>query len=187
MVELVVTDVMSKAADNRAFVLLLQERDGLRKIIVALGMIESQSIISSLGNTSQPRPLTHELFTSLVASFGIEPRYVYINKVEDGTFYSKILFERGDEVREIDARTSDAIAIALRAHVPILISEELLNRVCVQDVGNGAISLPLPAVSDKIIHMALDEAVKNENYELAKKLKEELDSRRSDIIDSIKE
>lgn len=86
-------------------------------------------------------------------------------------------FEKDDEVHEIDARTSDAIALALRAGVPILITEELLNRTCVHDEHNGAISIPIHAVNEAVLRQAMDEAVRNENYELAKALKEELDSR----------
>ena len=177
MVELVIADIMSRAADNRAYVLLLQERNGLRKIMVALGMAEAQSIIFSMQGAHPPRPLTHQLFGSLTAAFGIKMQYALISSIVDGTFCSTILFEKDDEVHEIDARTSDAIALALRAGAPILITEELLNRTCVHDEHNGAISIPIHAVNEAVLRQAMDEAVRNENYELAKALKEELDSR----------
>lgn len=94
MVELVIADIMSRAADNRAYVLLLQERNGLRKIMVALGMAEAQSIIFSMQGAHPPRPLTHQLFGSLTAAFGIKMQYALISSIVDGTFCSTILLKR---------------------------------------------------------------------------------------------
>lgn len=177
MVELVVADIMSKANDNRAHVLLLQERGGLRKIVVALGSSEAQSVALAMQGVCPSRPLTHQLFGSFADAFGIKMRYVLISSIEDGTFCSTILFEQGDEVHEVDARTSDAVTLALRANVPILITDELINRTCIRDEQNGAISIPIHAVNEKLLRKAMEEAVRNENYELAKALKDELDSR----------
>lgn len=179
MVELVVADVVSRVSNNRAYVLLLQERGGLRKIMVAIGLSEAQAIIFSMQGAQLPRPLTHELFGSVATAFGIKMQYALIYGIEDGTFCSKILFERGDEVHEIDSRTSDAIALALRAGAPILITEELLGKTCIRDEQNGAISVPIHAVNEAVLRQAMDEAVRKENYELAKALKDELDSRGS--------
>lgn len=184
MVELRVVDIVSKVADDRACVLLLQERAGLRKIMVALGLAEAQSIIFSRQGKVPPRPLTHHLVGSLADAFGIKMLYVLIHSINDGTFCSSILFERGDEVRKVDSRTSDAIALALLSEVPILITEELLGRTCIRDEQNGAISVPINAVKGDILRQAMDEAVRNENYELAKALKEELDSRRAAATDN---
>ena len=83
------------------------------------------------------------------------------------------------EERDVDSRTSDAIAIALRAGAPIYIEEELLNRMCIHDERNGAISIPISAADVKTLRTAMENAVKEENYELAMKLKEEIDSRSS--------
>ncbi len=178
MVELVVTDIMSRAGDNRANVLLLQERDGLRRIIVALGLLEAQAVVFALHSLQAPRPLTHDLFASFASTFGITMQHVLIHDIEDGTFRSRVFFEQGDVVRDIDSRTSDAIALALRMGAPIYIKEELLNRMCIRDESNGAISVPITAADEKTLRVAMERAVKEENYELAMKLKEELDSRR---------
>ena len=80
-------------------------------------------------------------------------------------------------MQDIDSRTSDAIAIALRAGVPVYIEDELLNRMCIRDEMNGAISIPITAADEDTLRTAMDNAVKAENYELAMKLKEEIDSR----------
>ena len=179
MVELVVADVLTKAVNHRAHILLLQERDGLRKIMVALGMLEAQSILFSMHNVPVARPLTHELFGNVASAFGIELLQVVITRIEDGTFHSKLVLKQGEETREVDSRTSDAVALALRTGAPIYIAEELLNRMCIRDENGGAISIPITAADDETLRRAMDQAVKEEKYELAMKLKEELDSRHS--------
>lgn len=177
MVELVVSDIMSKVTDRRAHVLMLREKEGLRKIIVALGFLEAQAIAFALRKLETERPLTHDLFGSLTAEFGIELQHVYINRIEDGTFYSQLCYRLGNDIRLVDARTSDAIAIALRADAPIYIDDGLLNRMCIHDERNGAISIPITAADEDTLRVAMENAVKVENYELAMKLKEEIDSR----------
>ncbi len=177
MVELIVADMMSKVSDHRAHVLVLQEKHGLRKIIVALGMLEAQAIAFALRGVDVGRPLTHDLFGSLTNSFGIELMHVIIERIDDGTFYSTLYYIQNNTDARIDSRTSDAIAIALRANVPIFIREELLNRMCIRDEQNGAISIPITAADEGTLRAAMENAVKEENYELAMKLKEEIDSR----------
>lgn len=177
MVELVVSDIMSKVSDHRAHVLVLQERDGLRKIIVALGMLEAQAIAFAMRGVDVGRPLTHDLFGALATAFGIELERVLIDRIDDGTFYSELHYAKDGETVCIDSRTSDAIAIALRAKAPVFIREELLNRMCIRDEQNGAISIPITAADEGTLRAAMENAVKDENYELAMKLKEEIDSR----------
>ena len=177
MVELVVSDMMSKVSDHRAHVLVLQEKEGLRKIIVALGLLEAQAIAFALRGVDVGRPLTHDLFGSLTNAFGIQLQYVLIERIDDGTFYSSLYYSQNEESVCIDSRTSDAIAIALRAKAPIYIREDLLNRMCIRDERNGAISIPITAAEEGTLRAAMENAVKDENYELAMKLKEEIDSR----------
>ena len=177
MVELVVADIMSKVSDHRAHVLVLQEKDGLRKILVALGALEAQAIAFALRKVDVGRPLTHDLFGSMTKAFGIELQDVLIDRIDDGTFYSVLHYTKDDEEAFVDSRTSDAIAIALRAGVPIFIHAGLLNRMCIRDEQNGAISIPITAADEDTLRAAMANAVKEENYELAMKLKEEIDSR----------
>lgn len=179
MVELVVADIMSKVADNRAYILILQEKHGLRKILVALGFLEAQAIAFEKRGVRTDRPLTHDLFGSLTSAFNIELQHVFINKIDDGTFCSQLRYKQGDEVRIVDSRTSDAIAIALRANAPVYIDEELLNRMCVHDEHNGAMSIPITAADEKTLRSVMENAIKEENYELAQALKNELDARQA--------
>lgn len=177
MVELVVTDILCKASDDRAYVMILKERDGNRKIMVAIGANEAQAIAFALKGIATKRPITHDLFRSLANALGATMKCATIGKISDGTFYSQLLYQQGDAICQIDSRTSDAVAIALRAGAPIYIDEELLNRVGVHDVFNGAISVPISVADTDTLRTVLDKAVKEENYELAMKIKEEIDSR----------
>lgn len=180
MIELVVTDILCKASDDRAYVMILKERDGNRKIMVAIGANEAQAIAFALKGIETKRPITHDLFRTLANALGATMTCVTIGKVSDGTFYSQLFYRQGDAVCQIDSRTSDAVAIALRAGAPIYIDEELLNRVGVHEVFNGAISVPLSVADTDTLRTVLDKAVKEENYELAMKIKEEIDSRTND-------
>ena len=177
MVELVVTDIMSKANDHRAHVLLLSEKEGLRKIIVALGFLEAQAIAFTLRGIKTDRPLTHDLFGDVAGAFGIELQHVLIDRICDGTFCSRLCYRLGDVEQSVDSRTSDAIAIALRAGAPIYIDDALLSQICIHDEQNGAFSIPITAADEATLRVAIANAVKVENYELAHKLKEEIESR----------
>ena len=177
MVELVVTDIMSKVTDHRAHVLLLGEKDGLRRIIVSVGFLEAQALAFVLRGIKTERPMTHDLFGGLATAFGIELEHVLIDRVVDGTFCARLCYSQDGVERHIDSRTSDAIAIAMRAGAPIYIEDELLERMCVRDEQNGAFSIPITAADEATLRVAMENAVKVENYELAHKLKEEIESR----------
>lgn len=184
MIELHVTDILSKASDERAYVMLLRENEGTRKILVAIGHVEAQAIAFALKGIHTKRPITHDLFKSLATALGAQLQCITINKVDDGTFYSHMLFKTGEELREIDARTSDAVAIALRFGAPIYIEEELLEKVCIRDEWNGAFSIPISIADVNTLRDIMEKAVKDENYELAMKLKEEIDSRKNNGNDT---
>lgn len=181
MIELVVSDILCKSSDERAYVLMLRERDGVRKILVAIGFLEAQAIAFAMKSITTKRPVTHDLFPAITDALGAKMTCAVVNKVDDGTFYSNLVYEVGDnDVRTVDARTSDAVAIALRCKAPILIEEQLLNRVCIRDEFNGAISIPISIADTKTLQAVMRQAVEEENYELASKLKEELDQRKRD-------
>lgn len=177
MVELIVSDILSKTSDDRAFVMILREREGNRKILVAIGYGEAQAVALALKGIETKRPVTHDLFRNFAEAFGATMQCVTIDKVSDGTFYSNMLFRQGETLREVDARTSDAVAVALRFGAPIYIEEELLKRVSIRDEWDGAISIPITVADTGTLQKVLDKAVKDENYELAMKIKEEIDSR----------
>lgn len=111
-----------------AYALILAESEGPRRIPVVIGASEAQSIAISLEGIRTPRPLTHDLFVSFAHAFGVKLSQVFIYRFEDGIFSSELTFTDGNRTVTIDARTSDAIAIALRAHAPIYTTPDILER-----------------------------------------------------------
>lgn len=111
-----------------AYALILSEDNGPRRIPVIIGAAEAQSIAVALEAIHTPRPLTHDLFVSFAHAFGVKLTEVYIYKFEDGIFSSELTFSDGSRTVQIDARTSDAIAIAIRTHTPIYTSQDILER-----------------------------------------------------------
>jgi hypothetical protein len=111
-----------------AYALILAQTDGPYRIPVVVGAAEAQSIAIKMEGIIPPRPMTHDLFASLSQAFGIVLKDVFIHKFEDGIFSSELTFEdkHGVEVK-IDARTSDAIAIAMRTQAPIFTTSEILE------------------------------------------------------------
>ncbi len=110
-----------------AYALVLAEDKGLRRIPVVIGAAEAQSIAICLEGIRTPRPLTHDLFVSFAHAFGVKLKEVYIYRFEDGIFSSELSFSDGERTVVIDARTSDAIAIALRTGTPIFTTPEIVE------------------------------------------------------------
>ncbi len=110
-----------------AYALLLSEENGPHKIPVVIGSAEAQSVAIKIEGIVPPRPLTHDLFVSFAHAFGVKLTEVFIYKFEDGIFYSELTFSDGCRSVQLDARTSDAIAIAMRTHTPIFTTREVVN------------------------------------------------------------
>ncbi|MDE6556264.1 MAG: bifunctional nuclease family protein [Duncaniella sp.] len=110
-----------------AYALILAQKNGPLRVPVVIGASEAQAIALALEGMKLMRPLTHDLFVSLGHAFGIRPTEVMIYKFEDGVFYSEITFTDGERTVSLDARTSDAIAIAIRYGTPIYASREVME------------------------------------------------------------
>ena len=112
---------------NGAYALLLAQVNGPYRIPVVIGAPEAQSIAIALEGIITPRPLTHDLFSTFAQAFGVRLMQVFIYRFEDGIFSSELTF--ADDVRTItlDARTSDAIALAIRTHAPIFTTPEIIG------------------------------------------------------------
>lgn len=112
-----------------AYALILAEEDGPRRIPLVIGDAEAKSIALVMEGIHPPRPITHDLFVTFAHAFGVRVTKVFIYKFEDGIFYSQITFrdEHGQEV-VVDARTSDAVAIAIRTDTPIETTEDIVRR-----------------------------------------------------------
>ncbi|MCM5661518.1 bifunctional nuclease family protein [Galbibacter mesophilus] len=201
LVKLNIKGISYSQTQNGAYALILNEVDGERKLPIVIGAFEAQSIAIALENEIKPpRPLTHDLFKSFADRFEIVVKQVIIHKLVDGVFYSSIICER-DKIEEIiDARTSDAIALALRFNAPIFTYKNILDKagiylkfapkdekeqqeesIIVDEVLSNE-SAPKSETSYKTyslqeLYTMLDGAVNNEDYEKAAKIRDEISKR----------
>lgn len=127
-VRLNVMGISAGQIQSGAYALLLAQEDGPYHIPVVIGPAEAQAIAIRMEGINPPRPLTHDLFVSFAHAFGVKLKEVFIYKFEDGVFSSELTFSDGDRQVVLDARTSDAIAIALRTGTPILTTRAILQQ-----------------------------------------------------------
>lgn len=171
-----------------AYALVLAEMDGNRRIPIIIGAVEAQAIAINLEGLKPPRPLTHDLFTTVLSTFGIQITEVFIHAFEEGIFYAemKLSGEKGNF--NIDSRTSDAIALALRCNCPIYTTEEVMGQTGILiDFNDKAEE---EAVEDELdehsvydeftldeLNEMLEKAVQDEEYEKASVIRDEISKR----------
>ena len=126
-IELQVVTISASQVQAGAYAMLLAEKGGNRQLPIIIGASEAQAIIMEMRGITPPRPLTHELFASVIEVLGAKILRVLIYRAENGIFYSYIFMGAGDKLLRVDSRTSDAIALALHTHAPIYIYEEILE------------------------------------------------------------
>lgn len=171
--------------------LVLAEEDGLRRLMIVIGTPEAQSIAFKLQGSIPPRPLTHDLFQTLLAQLGILLLEVNIYKYEDGVFFSKMILRQGTEIIEIESRTSDAIAIALRTKSPVYTSEIIMQEQAVVFDDNTLednasenekdnLALDYSLLNEEELESLLKDAIDGEDYELASLLRDELLKKKDD-------
>jgi bifunctional DNase/RNase len=198
-IKLNVLGISYSQTQSGAYALVLTEENGERRIPIIVGGFEAQSIALQLEGLKPPRPLTHDLFLNFAVSFKINLLEVVIYKLEEGVFYSKLYCDDGRNKLAIDARTSDAIALALRFKCPIYTTDEIIERAgIVLDFGKesstkGADTETSPPegeaspppdleefrdLSVKELHALLEEAVNKEDYERASLIRDELKQRK---------
>ena len=205
LVRLKIKGISYSQTQNGAYALILNEVEGDRKLPIVIGAFEAQSIAIALEKEIKPpRPLTHDLFKNFSDRFDIVIKQVIIHKLVDGVFYSSIICER-DKIEEIiDARTSDAIALALRFNAPIftyktildkagiflkftskdkdkeaddsIIVDEILQESETVEIDSDPSGAYQELTVDELVK-ELDRAVTDENYEKAAKLRDEISKR----------
>lgn len=200
LVRLNIKGISYSQTQNGAYALILNEVDGDRKLPIVIGAFEAQSIAIALEKEIRPpRPLTHDLFKNFADRFDVIVKQVIIHKLVDGVFYSSLICER-DKIEEIiDARTSDAIALALRFQAPIFTYKNILDKagiylkvnpkkeeeqqdsILVDDMIAEEIETNLQesykGKTLQELNTLLDEAVANEDYETAAKIRDEISKR----------
>ena len=200
MIKLNVLGISYSQTQSGAYALILTEEHGDRRIPIIVGGFEAQAIAIELEGLKPPRPLTHDLFLSFAKVYGISIREVVIYKLEEGVFFAQLLCDNGIEKITLDARTSDAIALALRFKCPIYTTEEIISKAGIvldfdkeasgasNDEDSEDVSASRPkktshessqfqTYSLEELKKMMDEAIANENYEKASALKNEIERR----------
>ena len=201
LVELKIQGISYSDNTSGAFALILQETNGSRKLPIVIGGFEAQAIAIGLEKKIKTsRPLTHELFKSFAEKFGIKFNHIIISKLKDGVFFSNIVCENNDNVIKIDSRTSDAIALSIRFNAPIFVKKDILDEAGFDDdekyseeinfTDNNFFkdensnksyvkSKDIKKISTNNIKKMLENSLQNEDYEMAARLRDELNSRKS--------
>jgi uncharacterized protein len=193
-IRLDILGLSSSQSQVGSFALVLGERDGNRRLPIIIGGFEAQAIALEIENIKPNRPMTHDLVLAITRTFGIGLREVIISELHEGVFFSKLIMYQGEEEFEIDARPSDAIAIAVRYQAPIFTHEQILSEAGIvikdTDVADDEPTAPSSkqeepvrkektgrqSKNDKIKNLTkqIEEAIGREDYELAAKLRDEM-------------
>ena len=184
---------------NTSYTLILGEVGGNRRIPVVIGAFEAQAIALVLENIKPQRPLTHDLFKSFAEGFNVEVKEVFISNLIEGVFYAKVLCVREGEEIEIDARTSDAIALAVRFSCPIYTSPEIMTTAGIESDDSDSDAEELPGRPEQEVddfmqnigessdyssfeledlETLLEEALQEEDYDKAAQIRDEINRRR---------
>ena len=195
LIKLTIKGISYSQTQTGAYALVLSEMEGSRTLPIIIGAFEAQSIAIALEKEIRPpRPLTHDLFKTLSDRFSIVIKEVIIHKLVDGVFFSSLVCQKEGKEEVIDARTSDAIAIAVRFQAPIYTHENILDKAgvflkleeeldFVQSSETEEISTEIDTSSAfskatiSELNKQLDNAVSDENYELAAKIRDEISKR----------
>ncbi|MFT7900816.1 bifunctional nuclease family protein [Tenacibaculum ascidiaceicola] len=200
LIKLTIKGISYSQTQSGAYALVLSEMEGTRTLPIIIGAFEAQSIAIALEKEIRPpRPLTHDLFKTFSDRFSITVKQVIIHKLVDGVFYSSLICEREGVEEVIDTRTSDAIALAVRFEAPIFTYENILDKAGIYLKMDEELTIEEDLDSDedeiefsieeeegessyshlslKELHEQLNDAVANENYELAAKIRDEISKR----------
>lgn len=195
-VELDIIALSHSVTQSHSFSVVLGEVDGSKRLNIIIGGFEAQAIAVALDNMKPTRPLTHDLMKDICDRYNIELEHIYIAKLVDGVFYSYLVCKRGDETIEIDSRTSDALALAVRFDCPIYVEESVLKEAGVEADPSEESPLAETEKKEKTGTEAFDKlsdfkqmstpelqtqlkaALDSEDYELAARIRDELNHRK---------
>ncbi len=188
-IKLEITNLSYSQTQSKAYALVLSESEGTRRLPIIIGNFEAQVIAIELEKMTPSRPLTHDLFQSFASLVNANIKEVIITNLLEGVFFSKIVIDYQDMTFEIDARTSDAIAIAMRAKAPIYVFENILDMAGIElnddlipmevqtDEPTPDNSNPLHSYTLKELEAKMEEAIRVEDYEVASQIRDEINRR----------
>lgn len=193
-IELDIVALSHSVTQSHNYAVVLGEIDGERRLPIVIGGFEAQAIAVAMEKMMPNRPLTHDLLKNTLDSFDVTLKEVVINNLLDGIFYAQLVCERNGQVLEIDSRTSDAIAMAVRYECPIYSYEFILEAAGVvledQDIQEEGAETPKPkrkktpdtleSYSLKALNQLLDDVLESEDYERAAKIRDEINKRKKE-------
>lgn len=190
--ELQIIAISYSQAQTGAYALVLGENESKRRLPIIIGAFEAQSIAIAIEKIKSSRPLTHDLFKTITELFDITLKEVIIDKYAEGIFFAKLIFIKDDLGYEVDSRTSDAVALAIRYGCPIYTYEQVLDAAGIllesdeKAIDNDDMPVTKePAKNENELSQhtiaelksMLDEAVSNEEYERASAIRDEINKR----------
>jgi bifunctional DNase/RNase len=192
-IELDIVALSHSVTQSHNYAVVLGEQGGSRRLPIVIGSFEAQAIAVAMERMTPNRPLTHDLFKNTLETFNIELKEVVINNLLDGIFYARLICIKDGEIIEVDSRTSDALAMAVRFDCPIYTYEFILDAagVVLEDEGDEEMGEPaeadvpekkasLSSYSVDDLRKMLDEVLSEENYERAAEIRDEIDRRQQE-------
>ncbi|MEM6697524.1 MAG: bifunctional nuclease domain-containing protein [Bacteroidota bacterium] len=188
-IQLDIVALSHSVTQSHNYAVVLGEQDGSRRLPIVIGGFEAQAIAVAMERMTPNRPLTHDLFKNVLLTFDIDLQEIIINNLQDGIFYAKLICLRNGEIIEIDSRTSDALAMAVRFECPIYTYEFILDRagVVLEETEEGAEVVSsraevspikrLSSYSVDELNQMLEEVLANEDYERAAEIRDEINRR----------
>jgi len=181
-------------SQSGAYALILGEHDGARRLPIIIGGFEAQAIAVELEKMKPSRPLTHDLFKNFAEHYNVFIKEVIIDKFMEGVFFAKLICLQGDSESEIDARTSDAVALAIRFRCPIYTSENIMSDagIVMEDKAEELQDQLDPDTLEETLEdeystntleeleEMLQKAVENEEYEKASRIRDEINKKKKD-------
>ena len=195
-IELDIVALSHSVTQSHNYAVVLGEMTGKRRLPIVIGGFEAQAIAVAMEKMTPNRPLTHDLFKNTLESFEVELKEIVINNLLDGIFYAKLVCEKSGEVFEIDSRTSDAIAMAVRFDCPIYTFEFILEaagvvleeseerKIKTSSKKKAKTSSSFEDMSIGALNKILKEMLAEEDYEKAAKIRDEINRRKRKETDS---
>jgi uncharacterized protein len=190
-IELEIVALSHSVTQSHSYAVVLGEVNGVRRIPIVIGGFEAQAIAVALDKMTPSRPLTHDLLKNSLEAFGVTLEEVIIYKLQEGIFYSKLICSSSDGRVEIDSRTSDALALAVRFNSPIFTSENILTDAGIlldespdasiledEQVASPKSENALSKYSLEELEEKLIEVLDHEDYIMAAKIRDEINNRK---------